>query len=481
MSSLSSTPPGTLASAGSGPAAAEAVASASAVLREAVCVRACSHSIATRLSRKLALFTIVIFGVLLGASWASVSMLLKEHNAKDLRLRTELLADRLSLAAKAGGEGGCVARLIADAPLRASSRVELRTADGRLVYEDPLTPAFATCEHCRERRFTISVPGAAAPYVGLHVVDFSNYAEMGRRWAWILTAVSLIAGCIVAAGAAWHVRRGLQPLARLAEQTRAISPQDLSRRLSLDDPAEELLPWIEQFNALMDRLERAVAQLEGFNADVAHELRTPLANLIGQTEVVLSRDRPAAELCDTLVSNLEELQRLSAMVNDMLFLSHADRGAAARRGEPVSLAELARQVVEFHEAPLEEAGLTLAVDGDARLAVDESLVKRALSNLIGNATRFATRGSTVRVRITPEAGGGASLVVENAGEAIDPAALPRLFDRFFRADSSRNCPQAQQHHGLGLAIVAAIARMHAGRPQAESAGGLTRIGFTLAA
>ncbi len=223
-----------------------------------------------------------------------------------------------------------------------------------------------------------------------------------------------------------------------------------------------------------------MSQLEAFNADVAHELRTPMANLIVQTEVALSRERSSDALRETLVSNLEEMQRLSAMVNDMLFLSHADRGAMARRGEPVSLAALARDVVEFHEAPLDEAGLQLRIEGDAVVPVDEALFKRALSNLLGNATRFAEPGSTVTVRIAADRPDQVEVVVQNQGQPIDAQALPRLFDRFFRADASRCCDE-QQHHGLGLAIVAAIARMHAGRTLAESAGGVTRVGFTLAA
>jgi two-component system heavy metal sensor histidine kinase CusS len=250
--------------------------------------------------------------------------------------------------------------------------------------------------------------------------------------------------------------------------------------LSLDDPAEELLPWIQQFNALMDRLQRAYGQLEAFNADVAHELRTPLANLIGQTELALSRERSPDALRETLASNLEETQRLSALVNDMLFLSQADRGAMARRGEPVSLAALAAEVAEFHEATLEEAGLALRIDGDARVAVDEPLVKRAVSNLIGNATRFAEPGSTVVVAIAADTPEQVALTVDNTGAEIDREHLPRLFDRFFRGDASRCCEGEQQHHGLGLAIVAAIARMHAGRTLAESAAGRTRVGFTLA-
>jgi two-component system heavy metal sensor histidine kinase CusS len=201
---------------------------------------------------------------------------------------------------------------------------------------------------------------------------------------------------------------------------------------------------------------------------------------MGQTEVVLSRERPAEELRETLASNLEEMQRLSGMVNDMLFLSQADRGAVARRGEPVSLAQLARQVMEFHEGTLEDAGLQLQVKGDATLPVDESLFKRAVSNLLGNATRFASPGSTVVIGIVSEADQQVRVEVLNQGPAIEAQALPRLFDRFFRGDDSRCCEGEEQHHGLGLAIVAAIARMHAGRTVAESSSGITRVGFTLA-
>jgi len=305
--------------------------------------------------------------------------------------------------------------------------------------------------------------------------------EMSRQWAWSLALVTLLAGSLVVAGSYWHVRRQLRPLDDLASQTRPISARRLDQRLSLSDPAEELLPWIEQFNALMQRLERAYSQLKAFNADVAHELRTPLANLIGETELALSRERPLDVMRETLVSNLEETQRLSALVNDMLFLSQVDRGAMARRGAPVSLAELAAQVLDFHEAPFEDGELKVRIEGDARVAVDEPLFKRALSNLPGNAARFADHGSTVTVRIDNDAADQVRVGVQNAGEAIDDSALPRLFDRFFQGDKSRCCDDGQTHHGLGLAIVAAIARMHAGATLAESRGGMTRVGFTLAA
>jgi two-component system heavy metal sensor histidine kinase CusS len=439
----------------------------------------CTHSIGARASRRLALFIMLVLGLLFAISWGMVKMILVERGDSDLQKRCELISDIVTQAAQ-GGEAVLLARLQSDAPMRANTQLEVWRADGRPLYADTESQALRASDHVLVREFAIPTPALAGGLVrARYTVDYSRDAHMGTRWAWILVGVTLAAGALVATGVRWRVQRDLSPLRDLAAQTRAISARDLDRRLTLADPAEELLPWITQFNALMDRLQRAVQQLEAFNADVAHELRTPLATLIGETELALSRERDAPALRETLASNLEETQRLAAMVNDMLFLSQADRGAQARRGEPVSLAELAQQVSEFHEATLEDAGLVLRVDGDARLAVDVALVKRALSNLIGNATRFATHGSTIVVAISPAAEGEYQIQVENVGAPIAPELLPRLFDRFFRGDGSRCCEDAQ-HHGLGLAIVAAIARMHAGRTVAESQGGRTRIGFTLA-
>jgi len=443
-------------------------------------IAACSHSISGRLSRKLAIVTMLMLALLFSGAWLSVKMLMKEKNYEELQFRGNVIAQILALELKNGGEQACLSRVRADAPMRANTRLELWRADGLPFYADPSVGSHAMSEHIRSVDFDIEAPQLAGGLLkARYTVDFSADAKFGRNWMVVFVVITLLAGAMVWAGSRWHVRRALRPLNELAAQTRAISARRLDQRLSLADPAEELLPWVEQFNALMQRLEGAVAQLEGFNADVAHELRTPLAALIGHTEVALSRERPAEALRDTLLSNLEEAQRLAALVNDMLFLSQADRGATARRGPTASLAALAAQVVEFHEALIEEAGLTVRIEGDAQAAVDEPLVKRALANLLGNAIRFAQRGSCVAVCIAPDAAEQVRVEVRNAGEPIAPQHLERLFDRFFRVDAAR--PDSQSHHGLGLAIVAAIARMHAGRPLAASEGGSTRVGFTLVA
>lgn len=443
---------------------------------------ACSHSLSRRLSRKLALLTMAVLGILSVSVYMSVKMLIIERNAHALEAQCQLVATVLRLEARNGGESAVLARLARDASMRGDDgRLELWWPDGRPFYADPVRPRMADSEHLQSHEFTIELPTVSGgPLTARFTADYTRDAAMGERWTWILVLATLGAGAFVAVASSWHVRRALRPVRDLAAQTRLISAQRLDARLTLADPAEELRPWVDQFNALMERLERAYQQLEAFNADVAHELRTPLAALIGHTELSLSRERSATSMRETLSSNLEELQRLSAMVNDMLFLASADRGATARRGAATSLAALARDVVEFHEAPLEESSLQVRIEGDAAIAVDEPLVKRALSNLLGNATRYARPGTTVVVRIAPLTEREVQLEVENQGPPIEPTLLPRIFDRFFRADAAR-AAAASPHHGLGLAIVAAIARMHGGQPTALSDGEGTRIGFTVAA
>jgi len=475
-SSLNPALPDAASTSGLGPAPSPAPSagrsSANAGLSETVC---CPPSIARRLARTMGLFMLMGLGLLSGAKYAITAMQMQMDQQATLDEKHRIIARFVEEACEAG-EPALLHKLALYEPVRGNARLDLWRGDGSALFRDPVQPFDSSVGV----DFAVPASTIAGGEVRARLeLDTSHDQHMLRGMAITLILTTVLGTAAAGLAIRWLVRRELRPLLSLAGQTRAISPQRLDQRLTLDRPSEELLPWMQQFNALMDRLERAYGQLEAFNADVAHELRTPLATLIGETELALSRERDSASLQDTLASNLEELQRLSALVNDMLFLSQADRGAVARRGLPVSLAALATDVAEYHEAGLEEAGLSLRVVGDATLPVDEALVKRAVSNLIGNAARFAERGSTVVVRVEPEGEDQVRVSVQNRGAAIADADLPRLFDRFFRADVSRCC-EDRQHHGLGLAIVAAIARMHNGRTFASSAQGTTQVGFTLA-
>jgi two-component system heavy metal sensor histidine kinase CusS len=307
-------------------------------------------------------------------------------------------------------------------------------------------------------------------------IDVREDEKLLQRLGLTLLGVAVLGSMLVSLTGVLLVRRGLKPLQQLAAQMAATGPEFSNRRIDASAYALELVPWINQFNAVLERAEQAYQQLEAFNADVAHELRTPLANMIAEVEVELARPRTPEALQDALISNLEETRRLSAIVTDMLFLSKSDRGATARRSEPVSLAAQVMAVAEFHEAELEHAALQVQVQGDALARIDVSLVRRALSNLLSNAIRYATPETTIDIRI--EASHDAVwLRVTNRGVEIAEDALPHLFKRFFRAERSRS--RSSAHHGLGLAIVAAIARMHGGETSARSAGGMTEISFSV--
>ena len=352
--------------------------------------------------------------------------------------------------------------------------------DGKTIYASTPSSSEAQWRWGPAKGLTDVPRAGTATFIQVGI-DIHQDATLLKRLRWTLVGAVLLGSLLVSMTGVLLVRRGLQPLQRLAAQTAATGPAFPQRRIEAGPYAAELLPWISQFNAVLERAEQAYSQLEAFNADVAHELRTPLANMIAEAEVELARPRTADALREALISNLEETRRLSAIVTDMLFLSKADRGATARLSTaPVSFSGQVRDVVEFHEAELEQSDLQVRILGEVQVAIDVALVRRAISNLLGNAIRYASPGSVIDVQIETDDAAGADQVwiaVRNRGAAIDADALPHLFKRFYRAERSRF--GSSEQHGLGLAIVAAIARMHGGETRAHSSAGITEIGFSV--
>jgi two-component system heavy metal sensor histidine kinase CusS len=308
-------------------------------------------------------------------------------------------------------------------------------------------------------------------------LDISPDNAILDRLAAILWAAALIGSAAITLGGYLIVYFGLAPVRTLAEQTQNLVILSLDKRLGTEAIPAELQLLVDQFNALLDRLEKAYQQLEGFNANVAHELRTPLANIIANSELVLRSNEQEDALRECIASNLEEMHRLSGIVNDMLFLSQADRGAKARRMPVQSLARLSADVIDYYEALFMEAHLEWAIEGDAAGEFDSALLRRALSNLLNNAVRHANKDSLIVIRIAQITNEKIKLAVINQGESIPSADLPHIFDRFFRVDTARS--GASQNHGLGLAIVSAIARMHDGEVLAKSENKQTEIGVLL--
>ena len=308
-------------------------------------------------------------------------------------------------------------------------------------------------------------------------VDAEPFSSTLRAFETALVLLTLAGTALAAALGYWIARIGLGPVQRLSADAQRIGPDNRAQRLQLPALPRELADLGASFNAALDRLEAAYRQLETFNDDVAHELRTPLANLIGQTQVALARPRSAAELQEVLQSDLEELERLRAIVSDMLFLARAEQGVRARRRVASSIAQEVGKTIEFLDLLLDDAGMTVQVEGDAVAPIETSLFRRALTNLLHNAIQHSQPGASVRVRIVRQAH-CAEVSFSNPSAPIAPDQLPRLFDRFYRVDASRR--NSGENHGLGLAIVKAVALMHGGTVVAHSAGGMTTVGFSVA-
>ncbi|AEK61075.1 heavy metal sensor histidine kinase [Collimonas fungivorans] len=340
--------------------------------------------------------------------------------------------------------------------------------------EYPLHTMIGTIEPFQER-----------PAVRLIVaVDAAPYMHTLHAFMIALVGLSLLGVLLVMLLGYWIAQVGLRPLKQLSSAAQSLGPKTLSQRLQISPLPGELSDLTIAFNGVLERMEGAYNQLEAFNADVAHELRTPLANLIGETQVALSRQRTAPQFEEVLQSNLEELERLRSIINDMLFLARADQGEAATSLVRTSIAQEVGKTVEFFEFLLDDSKMTVKVAGDvsAEASIETSLFKRAMSNLLHNAIQHSSPGAAIAVTITqePEA---IRIAVSNPGKPISDNHLPRLFDRFYRVDAARNDKdQSQLHgHGLGLAIVKAIAKMHGGGVFADSTDGTTTIGFSIPA
>ncbi len=211
----------------------------------------------------------------------------------------------------------------------------------------------------------------------------------------------------------------------------------------------------------------------------AHEMRTPVSNLMTQTEVALSRSRSAHEYREVLYSSLEEYERLARMISDMLFLAKTDHAMILPRNEVVDLTAEIRELFDFFGALAEERGVALELRGQGSIRGERLMIRRAISNLLSNAIRHTPQGGSVRVRISPRESGAVQLAVENPGAQIPPEHLPRLFGRFYRVDPSRQ--KASDGAGLGLAITKSIVDAHRGSIEATSSGTITRFEITFPA
>ncbi len=265
-------------------------------------------------------------------------------------------------------------------------------------------------------------------------------------------------------------RRGLAPLRAMREHTLEVTAQQLSHRLPVESVPLELAELAQSLNDMLARLEEAFLRLSEFSSDIAHELRTPVSNLMTQTQVALARVRSADEYRGILESNAEEFDRMARMISDMLLLAKAENGLAVPTRQTVHLATEVRTLFDYYEAVAEEKMLHLRVDGDGAVNADRLMLRRALGNLLSNAVRHSAVNSAIQVNIRSSSD-AISIAMENTGDAIPAEYLERVFDRFFRVDPARH--HGSESNGLGLAITRSIVLAHGGTISATSINGVT--------
>jgi two-component system heavy metal sensor histidine kinase CusS len=292
--------------------------------------------------------------------------------------------------------------------------------------------------------------------VSVDITHHEHFMTSFKRTLWLFVAVAAALAGLLGWAA---VRRGLAPLQAIRQGAAGVTASRLDYRLAVDSVPVELAELAETLNAMLARLEDSFRRLKDFSSDLAHELRTPISNLMTETQVALTKTRSADEYHDVLASNAEEYERLARMIGDMLFLAQADNGLIVPNCEPVDLAAEVRELFDFFDALAEEKTLQLSLTGAGQVSGDKLMLRRALANLLSNAIRHTPESGSIRISIESSAD-GTTLMIENSGEPIPEEHLIRIFDRFYRADPSRH--RSSEGAGLGLAITRSIVQAHGG-------------------
>lgn len=271
-----------------------------------------------------------------------------------------------------------------------------------------------------------------------------------------------IFSCVVMFGAiALAIRTGHKPLVQISHHIQNITSERLNTRLEEENIPHELEGLARSFNTMIANIEEVFERQSHFSTDIAHELRTPITNMITQTQIVLGKNRNSIEYEDALYSSLEELERMSKMVNDMLFLSRSENNRFIPEKVSIDLAQEINALFEYIEPWAEEQNLMMALSGEAKpILGDRLMIQRVLNNLLSNAMHYAKENSLIEVSLRSEGLFSVLFVSNETKEDIAPEHVSRLFERFYRTDASRQNKGAGS--GIGLSIVKSIVEMHGG-------------------
>lgn len=450
------------------------------------------HSITTRISLLFSCLTVLVLSIMGYVIMISVTHHFEEQDQMALRGKLALVQNILNDTSGTDANALIEAKLtdalvghheLALTMLSESGDVVFATGHAQLPTSlltqateyDLSKPLLLTPANVHKHQYRAAVvilkaaPGGQRYRVAI-AVDVGHHQLFLDSFEWQLLTVGSI-GLLLMVVLGWVVtRHGLRPLHKMAQVAEGITAHKIKDRLPTMHLPAELRSLAASFNGMLNRLEDALARLSDFSSDIAHELRTPVNNLMTQTQVSLSKERSVEEYRDVLFSNMEEYERLARMIGDMLFLAKADNGQIVPHVETIMLGDEVHALFEFYDAVAAEKRVNLVCTGSADVLGDRLMLRRALSNLLSNAIRHASSGSTVNVTLK-ELQDRVEITVCNRGETLTADFLTRIFERFYRADASRY--RVDEGAGLGLAITRSIVHAHHGQISASSAAGLT--------
>ena len=301
-----------------------------------------------------------------------------------------------------------------------------------------------------------------AIYNATVAIDMSFHSHFLTQFRQSLGVIMIGAGLLVLLAGWFAVYQGLNPLRGLSKKMHDIQTNNFEIRLDETNVPIELFNMVRSFNLMLDRLQSEFLRLSNFSTDIAHELRTPLTNIITQTQVGLSKPRASEEYQELLFSNLEELDRLTNMVRDMLWLAKTQNGLIKPKQQILNSQSEIEALFEYFDALADEADITFVKQGDElNFYCDKLHFRQLLSNLLSNAIRYTAKGLSIVVNTQKTDSGQVCISICNPGDKIHSDHLPYLFDRFYRPDKSRQ--RHSEGAGLGLAIVKAMTEANHGK------------------
>ncbi|HEV8399288.1 MAG TPA: ATP-binding protein [Gemmatimonadales bacterium] len=325
-------------------------------------------------------------------------------------------------------------------------------------------------------RYVVRPLAGAGPQFGVVLAGASTQgAELGLQQLLSTLVVMVVIGVFPAVFIGrWIAKRALEPVDQIITEVREITDgRSLHRRLAVPMVRDELGRLAETLNQMMTRLERSFAALRRFTADASHELKTPLTVVRAGVERAITRPDVPQETLAALEETLQEVNRMTELLDSLLTLARADEGRAELHREPVDLRAIVTEAGETGDLLADHAGVAIEIrtpPAPLVLAIDRSRVRQLILNLIENAVKYTPRGGNVSVQLGAS-DGEVRLTVADSGIGIAPGDLPHIFDRFWRADSARTRTGERPGAGLGLAISKWIVEAHGGAIEVQSRPG----------